>query len=131
MKLKTILLLLLLCNATTLLAQDKKEDCQQFRTGIYQYINDSSELIIVKRTKRFQEERNHKTGQVDKMKIKWTSDCAYEIKQYWSSNKQQRKNKGQTSVQIVKTYEDRYDFTCACKNPETTPFATGTMIKIK
>jgi len=121
----------MLCTATSVLSQDKREDCQQFRTGIYQYINDSSELIIVERTKRYQVEKNHKTGQVDKFKVKWTSDCTYEIRQFWSSNKKQRKNKDQTSVRIVKTYEDRYDFTCACKNAETTPSSNGTMIKIK
>jgi hypothetical protein len=112
-------------------AQDNKMDCQKFKIGTFHYINDSSELVVVQRSKRYQVERNQKTGQVDKFKVKWVNDCTYEIHQFWSNSKRSRKNRGIITVKIINVQYDRYVYTCACKTVENAESFKGTMIRIK
>lgn len=111
-------------------AQTSAPDCAKFRTGRFQYI-DSSWIVTIKRTKNIQEELVIKTGLKTRFKINWVEDCAYEIKQVWTNRKADRKKNGSvTRVNIIKTYENRYDYTCACKDSTNVRYR-GTMYMIK
>ncbi len=101
------------CN-TLLYAQT---GCAAFKTGAFTYTNDSSDIILIKRTAKRQEEINKAKDIITKFKIKWISDCSYELKQVWSNSKKQRKqNRATTTVVITQANKDGYEYTCACKD---------------
>ena len=111
-------------------AQVDSAACIKFRTGRFVYLDDSLQTIIVKRTENKQEERNEKTGEVTKFKIKWVGNCEYELIQTWSNSKKKRKfNKAVSRVKVVKLYDEGYDYSCACKDGSNK--LQGTIRRIK
>ena len=106
-------------------------DCSKFRTGKFQY-TDSSKVVTIKRTRHIQEELVVNTGMKTRFKIHWVGDCVYEIKQIWANRKAKRKMNGSiTKVNIIKAYDDRYDYTCACKDSASINKNRGTIFLIK
>jgi hypothetical protein len=104
--------------------------CMKFKTGKFVYLNDSLETIVVIRTEKKQEEKNEKTGEITKFKIRWTGNCEYELTQTWSNSKKKRKfNNSVSRIQVVKLYDEGYDYTCACK--DGTNKLQGTIRRIK
>lgn len=112
-------------------SQNVTSDCARFRTGRFQYI-DSSKVVTIKRTKHIQEEVVINSGAITRFKIKWVDDCVYDIKQLWSNKKEKRKMNGSvTRVNIIKTYDNRYDYTCACKDSASINKNKGTIYMVK
>lgn len=125
---KKTLLLLFLLYSQSLLAQ--QSGCADFRVGTYQYL-DSNDIITIHRTEKRQVEISTLTKVKTVFRIKWTSDCTYELKQIWSDEKQQRKfNGGKREVIIARTDKDGYEFTCACKSKEGIPPFGGRVRKL-
>jgi len=113
-------------------AQTKAEDCSRFKTGTFQYRDDSSGVIQIKRTATRQVETELSTNTVTKFRIKWTGDCEYEIKKIWTNRKSKPKNYGGvTKIVITKAYEKQYDYSCECKFLETGKSFSGTVVKIE
>lgn len=112
-------------------SQNNYPDCAKFKTGKFQYI-DSSKVIIVNRKKNIQEEVAINTGAKTRLKIHWVDNCVYDLKQVWTNRKDKRKMNGSvTRVNIIKTYDNRYDYTCACKDSASINKNRGTMFLIK
>lgn len=113
-----ILLLLLATGLTNkVFSQINPTGCNSFRTGIFAYKDSSNALWEIKRTRHYQTETNKKSGIQVKNKIKWLSDCEYRITQQWANNKERRKlNRQQSTIRIIKTNPDSYEYTCSCTN---------------
>lgn len=125
---KKTLLLLFLLYSQSLLAQ--QSGCADFRVGTFQYL-DSNDIITIHRTEKRQVEISTLTKVKTVFRIKWTSDCTYELKQIWSDEKQQRKfNGGKREVNIARTDKDGYEFTGACKSNEGIPPFGGRVTKL-
>lgn len=103
-------------------------DCNQYHEGNFSYTDSVGNVVMVKRTKNKQTETNSATNVTTKFRIHWTGDCAYEIKQIWSSSKAQRKYNGNTTDVIISKPlgEIGYEYTCACKD-ENVKKVTGMM----
>lgn len=100
-------------------AQQDTAQCTQFKTGNFVYRDDSLNAVLIKRKANRQEETVTKKGVITKFKIKWLTDCSYEIKQLWSNSKARRKGNGSTTIVfITKTGKDFYEYSCACKDLE-------------
>ena len=109
-----------------------KQGCSRFMNGQFAYVNEKLDTIVIIRKGNRQEERNLQTGTVVRSKITWTDSCAYTLTQIWSNSKAERKNnKSQTNVRITGTYPNRYDFTCACKDPADKERYSGTIVQLK
>ena len=116
---KSYLLVFTLCliSAVVMAQQDS---CLPFKTGRFFYLDDSSNVVIIKRSQYKQEETEQVSGIKTTFKVKWISDCEYYLTQLWSSNKVKRKqNHAITKVQITKVYNNKYEFLCACYTPGT------------
>jgi len=108
-----------------------QNNCAALKTGTFTYTNDSSEAILVKRHGKRQEEINKAKDIITKFKIKWVSDCSYEIKQVWSNSKKQRKQNGATTtVVITKATRDGYEYTCACKDEKQREKSKGIVYRV-
>jgi len=128
---KSILSLLLLMFSIFCFAQNVTSDCAKFRTGRFQYI-DASKVVTVKRTKHVQEELIVNTGAKTRLHIRWVEDCVYDLRQVWTNNKEKRKMNGSvTRVKITKTYDNRYDYTCACRDSASINNNSGTIFIVK
>jgi hypothetical protein len=104
--------------------------CAHFRLGTFQYL-DSNEVVTIKRTAKRQVETSSISKTKTVFKIKWTSDCTYQITQIWSDKKEIRKyNGGRREVIITSADKDGYDFTCDCKTKEGIPPFGGRITKI-
>lgn len=92
-------------------------DCGRYHKGQFSYTDSAGNVVMVKRTKNKQIEINSATNLIIKLRIRWTGDCTYELKQIWSNSRAQRKYNGSiTGVVISQTLGDRgYEYTCACK----------------
>jgi hypothetical protein len=87
-------------------------NCSEFKTGKFTYKEKPFEGVIVTRTKKRQTEYDPKSGLKIMFKIRWTSDCHYDLIQLRSNNKEVNKYKGSIiSVDITKTYGDKYEYT--------------------
>jgi hypothetical protein len=112
-------------------AQQDTKQCFTFKTGLYAYRDDSSNAVLIKRTRTIQQETNKKNGVITRFKINWLSDCSYEIKQVWSNSKLRRKANGAiTVVSIVRTGNDFYEYTCACKHLEKSAKNYGIVYRV-
>jgi hypothetical protein len=127
---KVFLLFLLMLGCNEVFCQLDSTSCAKFRTGHFVYLDDSLHTIIINRTEKKQEERNEKTGEITKFRIRWISNCEYELTQTWSNSRKKRKfNKSVSRIQVVKLYDEGYDYTCACK--DGTNKLQGTIRRIK
>ncbi len=87
---------------------------------------------MVKRTKHVQEELVINTGAKTRSHIRWFQDCVYDLRQVWTNNKEKRKMNGSvTRVKIIKTYDNRYDYTCACRDSVSINKNSGTIFLLK
>jgi hypothetical protein len=67
-------LLLAACNSSQYL------DCSKFKTGKFSYLsNRSGNKYIIERNDSTQIERNLNTGSITTLRIKWTSECEYDL----------------------------------------------------
>ena len=60
----------------------KENNCDRFKTGsfLYHYRGDQGDFFfLIERNDSMQTETNEKTGDVSRLRIKWTSDCSYEL----------------------------------------------------
>jgi hypothetical protein len=113
------------------LAQNKAE-CANFKTGKFNYRDSASNVVNVIRTNKFQSETNMQTGVKTKLKIHWIADCTYRLTQIWSNDRARRRNnRSVTDVKITNVYNDRYDYSCACKDSSYSKTSGGTMVFIK
>ncbi|MFT3980752.1 MAG: hypothetical protein QM687_09810 [Ferruginibacter sp.] len=116
-----LLLLVLVISGLPAFAQADTATCGNFKKGKFVYRNDSAETVIITRRARQQEEYNKTTDVLTKFKVKWLSDCSYQLKQVWSNSKKQRKNNGATTVVTIDAVNaDGYEFHCDCKGEEGT-----------
>ena len=107
------------------------DSCAKFKTGVFSYIDDSSHTSIIRRTSHMQEEKNNVSGIITKFKVRWLSDCEYQLTQTWSNNKQKRRqNRSVTRILITKAYNNKYEFTCACNTADVEK-KQGVVFKIK
>ncbi len=107
-------------------------NCLQYHKGKFTYTDSANNVILVKRKKKFQVETNQTTGVWINFRIKWISDCEYELEQVGTNSKARKKyNHGISTSIISKPLGDAgYEYTCACKDPGTTKI-TGVMKKLK
>lgn len=106
-------------------------NCSSFQTGKFMYKDSAGNIFTVVRTKKKQMETSQKTNLVTKSKIKWISDCAYQLKQIWANQKSRRKFNGAvTTINITRTNgNDSYEYSCACKGLPSKENA-GTMVRV-
>jgi hypothetical protein len=99
-------------------SQTKPTDCSLFKTGNFAYRDSSTNSIWeIKRTKKKQLEKNNITGVVIKQKIRWVSDCEYELTQIWSNKKEWRKGNFRSRIYtIISVSENIYSFSCDCSD---------------
>jgi hypothetical protein len=106
--------------------------CIKMKWGKFNYSNDLSQTIIVERKRSIQIETNLVTQQITKLKVKWISNCSYEIKQIWSNSKAIRKNNGSwTTVIINKVGPLYYEYSCVCDNATDVKNSKGVMYVTK
>jgi hypothetical protein len=118
--------------SNSLSAQLEPVRCLQVKNGIFVYRDDSSNAILVKRTGNLQEERIKKSGIVTRFKIRWQSDCSYEMTQVWSNHKTRRKNNGSiTIVTITNVRQDGYEYSCGCTEPAGAQKNRGIMYRVE
>lgn len=55
-------------------------DCSQFKTGTFVTTETGRQMVIIKRTKRYQTEIVPEIGGKIKLRIKWIDDCSYTLK---------------------------------------------------
>jgi len=106
--------------------------CVKMKWGKFNYSNHLSQTIIVERKRSIQIETNQATQQVTKLKVKWLSNCSYQIKQVWSNSKANRKNNGALSTVIInKVGPLYYEYSCVCPNASDMKKSEGVMYVIK
>lgn len=106
--------------------------CVKMKWGKFNYSNSLSQTIIVERKRSIQIETNQATQQVTKLKVKWISNCSYQIKQVWSNSKANRKNNGAWSTVVInKVGPLYYEYSCVCPNASDVKKSEGVMYLIK
>jgi hypothetical protein len=55
------------------------DSCNEFKTGVFQFLGGNGGVYTVIRTDSTQFEQNSKQAQHSKMKIRWDSDCSYTL----------------------------------------------------
>jgi hypothetical protein len=113
-------------------AQTGQTECGAFKTGKFMYRDSTGNIITVTRKNKTQIEVDAKNNITTKFKVKWTSDCEYQLAQVWSNSKAKRKqNKRVSRVVITKTNgTDNYEYDCGCTDLSIKGSA-GTMVRIK
>jgi len=53
------------------------DNCNEFKTGIFQFLGNNGGIYTIIRTDSSQFERNSKQAQHSKMKLRWETDCYY------------------------------------------------------
>ncbi len=125
-----MLLLLSFFLAVAASAQTDSKACASFHRGDFTYTNDAGQLVYLKRSGRIQTETIKENKTVTRLKIRWISDCTYEIKQVWSNSKALRKNNGSTTVvNISNVAKYSYEFSCECKG-SSGPDRKGIVYKV-
>ena len=105
--------------------------CVKMKWGKFNYKNDLSQTIIVERKRSMQIETNQATKKVIKLKVKWISNCSYNIKQVWSNSKASRKNNGGwATVVINKVGPLYYEYSCVCPYASDVKKSEGVMYVI-
>jgi hypothetical protein len=118
--------------------------CTEYHVGKFAYIDSTSDstfdVILVDRQKKYQFETNIKTNEKATYRIKWVSDCVYELEFVYASTKSYRKNRNNrndkiTIIKKIKNLGYNYRNECDCLNANGTRNATndyeGFMRKIK
>ncbi len=110
--------LLLLSITKTCVAQYSMGDCHFYRQGKFMYTDTLGNEVTVDRKSKKQSEHTEKTGIKTVLKIKWMSDCSYQLTQIWSNSKALRKFNGYiTTVIISRTFgADSYEYSCNCED---------------
>jgi hypothetical protein len=129
---KTVLLTMFISFfAASATGQISQPACGSFKSGEFAYRDSSNNIIHVTRKGNRQQEEDTKNKIVSKFKIRWNSECEYELTQTWSSSKLKRKqNRSVTRVVITKTNgNDSYEYHCACKDREDKS-SNGTMVRL-
>jgi hypothetical protein len=102
--------------------------CVKMKWGKFNYLNDVSQTIIVERKRAIQIETNQANKQVTKFKIKWLTNCSYQMKLVWSNRRAIRKNYGSTSTVIInKVGPLFYEYSCVCVTSSDTEKSKGVM----
>lgn len=104
--------------------------CSLFKTGNFAYRDSSSnnfwEII---RTEKKQIEKNNQTGVIIKKKIRWLSDCEYQLTQIWTNKKEWRKDNFKSRIyKITSVTENIYSFSCDCSDSLS---IHGTVVKMR
>jgi hypothetical protein len=99
-------------------SQTNSPDCSLFKTGNFAYRDSSTNSVWeITRTKKKQLEKNNLTGVVIKQKIRWVSDCEYELTQIWTNKKEWRKDNFKSRIyKIIPVTENIYNFSCGCSD---------------
>jgi len=114
--------------ATAIFSQNSTPDCSPFKKGDFIYKDSSGITWDLKRTNKYQTERNKQTGLLIKHKITWISNCEYKLTQIWSNNKQRRKqNRAWLVYKIISSTEYTYEYTCSCSNGK---IISGIVVKL-
>ena len=118
--------------AMNCLGQSDSSKCKKFRTGDFTYNDSAKNTVNVKRKKKKQYEYNMGTGERTVAKIRWISDCEYELTQIWSNSKSGRKrNTSKTKVVITKILdEDKYEYSCGCHGVDLSTKERSIMTRI-
>ena len=129
---KIFLLAFFFLPAVFCFAQTGQTECSAFKTGKFMYRDSTGNIITVTRKNKTQKEVDAKNNIITKFKVKWTTDCEYQLTQVWSNSKAKRKqNKRVSRVVITKTNgNESYDYDCGCKDLSIKGSA-GTMMRIK
>ena len=128
---QTIFILILPVLAVCCFGQTKQQGCGNFKSGKFAYRDSANNLIHVTRKAGKQQEDDKKNRTITKFKIKWNSECEYELTQIWSNSKAKRKqNRSVTRVVIVKANgDDSYEYNCGCKDREVKGHS-GRMVRL-
>ena len=110
--------------------QTEQKGCAAFKTGEFAYRDSANNIIHVTRKGGRQQESDKKNKIVTKFKLKWISECEYELKQIWSNSKAKRKqNRSVYKIVITKSNgNDSYEYNCGCKDRELRN--SGTMVRL-
>ena len=100
--------------------QTQQKGCSAFRNGKFAYRDSADHIINVTRKANTQSEHDTRSGVTTRFRIKWISDCEYELIQTRSSSEERSKyNKSVTKISITKTNgNDSYEYDCGCKYRE-------------
>ena len=108
-----------------------QNNCNSFKTGKFIYTDSAKNTISVTRKNNKQIEVDIKNKITTKLRIKWISDCEYQLTQIWSNSKVKRKQ-GATprTIVIIRIYgAERYEYTCKCTYGDANAYS-GTMIRV-
>ena len=110
--------------------QTEQKGCGAFNSGKFAYRDSANTIINVARKDGWQQENDTRNKIITRFKIKWTSECEYELTQLWSNSKAKRKENGAvTRVVITKANgDDSYEYNCGCKDREIKN--SGTMVRL-
>lgn len=127
---KTFLLLLIVSFLT--IHSFAQTDCSSFKTGKFIYTDSLKNTICVTRKDNKQIEFDIKNKIITKFRIKWISDCEYQLTQIWSNSKEKRKQgRSIRTIVINRTYgTDRFEYACKCTYGDPKAYS-GTMIRVK
>lgn len=105
-----ILIFVLIAFPFTNFSQPK--DCQKFRTGNFVNVDEDGPGTLIKRTEKYQIEKNSKTGVKIKLKVEWLDDCTYQLKLVKGNGKWKKQNNSNPDmvlmVRIVEVGTDYY-----------------------
>ena len=108
-------------------AQSPAPDCLSFHTGEYMYTDSARDTWELKRTKKYQTERNKRTGKIRRFKILWLSDCEYRLTQVWTNDRSRRKwNRADYSYRIISSTANSFSYSCSCKD---SPAVDGIVVR--
>ena len=90
----------------------QKNNCQIFKTGYFQNIDNNGKITLIKRSENFQFETDKSTGEKVKLKITWINECSYKLSIIKGNSKWKKENHvdkyPDLIVNIIETGEDYY-----------------------
>lgn len=123
---KNLLALLLLVLVYTNVQGQQDEACRTFRTGKFRYENPDLKNTLIIRKRRIQEEIHLDSGKKFVLRIRWKSDCEYELKFLKRSTLESELIGKTMRVTIVSIDGNRYQYAVLMKG---LPIITGWMEK--
>ena len=108
---KTLLFVCLLVCASHFASGQEKE-CEKFKVGHFQNIENGVGNTLIERTKDYQIERDEASGMEIKLRVTWLDECTYKLKFIEGNDKWNEKgqtwNNPDLIVNIVETGPDYY-----------------------
>jgi len=104
-------ILLFLVTAFPFTYFSQSTNCQDFRTGTFKKMDEDGPGSVIKRTEKYQIEKNKANGTKIKLSVEWIDDCTYTLKFIKGNSKWKKQHyPNPDKVLIVKIVETGSDY---------------------